>query len=767
MDQSTAPPQQPAPTPSAAAGWLLGPLIVGMVLSPLLLGVWRPVGGDPDRLFRPVKAELAQSLRIGELPFWSDRLGLGFPLLAESHAAALYPPNWLLYRLLDVDRAYDLAMWAHHVALASAVALYARGLGITPQGAALSAVAVALSGFLSIHASHEWAYHALLYAVLVLLAADRYATTGRLAWFAALVLASGMGWTVGHFQMQAWGLVVAAIATLGRLMTLPGRLAWLRGLLMLIAIGWGAAVASAQLAPSWELARWTGSEGRDRLFYSYPPAHAAELAWPTLFRSIDPENRYWFTEQTTGYESCLFVGIPALMLAILGALDLRRPLRPWLVLTAATFAMATMPRWWPTVYQAFTAIPFLGLFRCPARWTAFSSLGLALLGGAGFDRAIGPQKFKIGLGLTALFALGTLALGVYWRMTQTPALPSRLVIDLAPSALVWLTSLSLIIAWRRRRLSACVLLALAAVELGVYYYRSTTVWGRDVNVPIASPLFVRLAQEPDVALVAGPIDDLPLRAGIATAEPYVGFTLDPVNATLRLIGSDPRALADPNARRWLDRIGVSHAIVEAGNVEPRIGTLIYDGPDPALDDLARSPRPGKRWRLYRRDDARSGPRLATRVRLAADDRSARDALFRAPMPDQETVVAPQANLTLSAPLATSARLLEHTAKSGRVEHNGPCLVVLDRIHYPGWSYRLNSETADRPTVSVEGGRQALWIDDKGETRYHLRYEPTAWPWAAPLSVTTSLSALILLIADVIIRRLLMRRRDSELARLQS
>src|SRR5262245_35932544 len=98
---------------------LAAPLLVGVVLSPLLAG-YEPVGGDPDRIFRPIKAELARALAHGTLPFWSDRIGLGMPLLAESHAAALYPPNHVLYRLFDVSTAYRLSMWLHSVLCAAA-----------------------------------------------------------------------------------------------------------------------------------------------------------------------------------------------------------------------------------------------------------------------------------------------------------------------------------------------------------------------------------------------------------------------------------------------------------------------------------------------------------------------------------------------------------------------------------------------------------------------------------------------------------------------
>src|SRR5262245_31053307 len=71
--------------------------LVGLVLGGLLVG-YEPVGGDPDRLYRPLKSELARSLAVGKLPFWSERFGLGVPLVAESHVAAFYPLNLLLYR---------------------------------------------------------------------------------------------------------------------------------------------------------------------------------------------------------------------------------------------------------------------------------------------------------------------------------------------------------------------------------------------------------------------------------------------------------------------------------------------------------------------------------------------------------------------------------------------------------------------------------------------------------------------------------------------
>ncbi len=56
----------------------------------------------------------------GRLPFWSDRLGLGIPLVAVRYVATFYPTNWLLYRVWNVRTAYRMSIWLHWLALAAA-----------------------------------------------------------------------------------------------------------------------------------------------------------------------------------------------------------------------------------------------------------------------------------------------------------------------------------------------------------------------------------------------------------------------------------------------------------------------------------------------------------------------------------------------------------------------------------------------------------------------------------------------------------------------
>ena len=104
---------------------ILALFLVGTILGGLLVG-YEPVGGDPDRLYRPLKTELARALHDGRLPFWSERFGLGVALVPRAMSRPFIHRISLLYRLFDVSTAYRLSMWLHSLALVATTYGYAR-----------------------------------------------------------------------------------------------------------------------------------------------------------------------------------------------------------------------------------------------------------------------------------------------------------------------------------------------------------------------------------------------------------------------------------------------------------------------------------------------------------------------------------------------------------------------------------------------------------------------------------------------------------------
>jgi hypothetical protein len=742
----TARTRNPDSTPALVAG-----LAVGLLLAGLLVG-YEPVGGDPDRIYRPIKAELARALREGRLPFWSDRLGLGVPLVAESHAAAFYPPNWLLYRALDVSLAYRLSMWLHFVGLAAATFAYARQVGETPWGASLAAVAFPLSGFLTVHASHEWAYQTLPYLPLCLLAAERYAATGRLAWLAALAMLWGVQITIGHFQVQSWTGLLALLAGGWRVLAdrrPPGRLIGLA-----LGLAWGLAAAAVQLVPTWELAQLVGQTRRtfaELAFYSYPPAHLAELAVPGLFRGLHggPEAPYWFTEQTTGFEACLFVGTVPLILAAVGLVAGGRGLTPWRLAVPASLALATMPRWWPEGYALVLKLPGLGYFRCPARYTAVTSLGLALLAGRGLDRAVPAFRFRAGLVLAVLFAAGSFAWALALPLTRPAFRPclddAGLAARLGLAALTWAAGFGAVAAWRRGALGPWAPLLLTAAEMGAFFYLGgTTDWGWSVRLPEASPVLSRLVREPGAVRVGGVLDNLPVRAGLTTATPYTGFPLPLPYPVLKAV-QERRATADPAAVRWLRRYGVTHLVSDTPSAEAA-GPVDFRGPDPALDRLAYRP-PGlperRTWRLIQLLSPFPEARAALRPVTAPDRSALLDALSRSLAPDEAWYLPGDAPSAPRTPAARSARVVRWDGLSGAVEHDGSCDLVLTRAHYPGWLARVDSGP-ERPASRADGGLLAVRLDGSGVSRVSFRFRPNGLALSAAVSSAAVASGLAVL-----------------------
>ncbi len=571
--------------------------LVGLLMGGLLVG-FEPVGGDPDRLYRPLKEEFSRFLSHGQLPFWSDRFGLGIPLLAESHVAAFYPLNWVIYSAAGISTAYRFSMWLHYILLAAATFAYARFLRISPHGAAIAALGFTFCGFQAIHSTHEPFYQALPYLSLALLLAEWYVETGSTLSIALLALTWGAQVSLGHFQLQMWTAVLILLIGLWR--TVNDHRPWHRLLGLTFALGWGAALVSVQLLTSWEFAQFVGFTHRsfsELAFFAFPPAHWAELAIPGFLRGIPggPEAPYWYEQGTSGYEACFYIGTIPLLLAFLAVTCKGRDSRlaPWICITAVNAILAILPRAWPAAYALVLELPGFGWFRAPGRYVVLASLGLCLLAGAGLD--CDPRKSSIGRGLSLAwaFAIAAASWVVYWSLRadhQSVLGGPRLAFVIGSAALCWTVATALLLAWRRRPSLAWILILATAAELGYLYYTSTTVWGWAIDLPSQSRILSRLAAEPEPRRVAGLVHDLPIRAGAGPMFPYTGLAAPPPHPALELATRRDEAFSAAGFAR-LRRYGATHGIWDGPVDRARVTTLL-ECEDPALDRLVYKPPGG-------------------------------------------------------------------------------------------------------------------------------------------------------------------------------
>ena len=700
--------------------------VVALTLGGLLVG-YEPVSGDPDCLYRPIKGELARALEQGRLPFWSDQFGLGVPLVAESHAAAFYPPNWLLYRTLNVSAAYRLAMWLHYLALVVAMYGYGRVLGLTPWGGALAGLALALCGFQMSHACHEPFYHLLPYLPLSLMLAERYMAAGGISHLALLALALGAQFTLGHFQIQTWTAGLVLFTGLWR--SWADKRPWRRAAGLIVAVGWAGAVAAVQLLLTWDLTK-ASNFNRPLQFlttYAFPPAHFAQLAFPSLYMGFvgGGKSPYWAIQRTSADEACLYIGTIPLILAFVGLRAANdRPLAPWRWLAIAGFVLATMHNWFPEGFRLLLHLPILGHFRAPGRYTLLTSVGLCLLAGRGFDRALSRREFWSGYILAAAFGVGAFGWSVYWSRWSDVhrALDEfRAAWFLVAGAWLWIVSLLVVAFWRIGRIPPAPVVLIAACELGYLYHHGTTPWGWAIPFPAQSPVFRALKKEASVGLIGGDLQNLPVRAGMRPAWANLGIVAPPPNYLLE----ETRLTTDHfDVRSRLRHFGVSHGVYD--DSAPRsLADIVFEGEDAILDSLL----PGKvtthlprTWRIERYYGVFPEVRCARKALLMADWPEMYTLMSATEDPDQALFLEKDRPADPPGPRARNTRIVSWDGHSGEFEHDGTFDLVLRRTFVPGWTARIN-DGPEIPVVPVDGGLQSVRVPGQGVTRISVRYRP--------------------------------------------
>jgi hypothetical protein len=97
------------------------------------------------------------------------------------------------------------------------------------------------------------------------------------------------------------------------------------------------------------------------------------------------------------------------------------------------------------------------------------------------------------------------------------------------------------------------------------------------------------------------------------------------------------------------------------------------------------------------------------------------------------------------PSATRARVIEWNGRSGTVEHDGSCVLVLRRANFPGWMVRINGGP-ERPVSRVNGGIQGIVLTGRGPSRVETVYRPTHLRESSAVSAASTGAALLVLAA---------------------
>ncbi len=433
-----------------AGGLLHGPAIVqGRVLLPadivLLMRPWAPVARERFPDFRFAQNQLLgpifeyytwrhysrSRIRAGEVPLWNPYEMGGNVLLANSQSAVLYPPNLLLY-VLPLWVGINLITLFHTWVTGLLMLGFLRTLGLRHAAAAAGAVTWMLCGCLIVWTEFQTPTAALCWLPGALWACEKgwalrgerqvaRGKGGRLGeWtcYGAAAMALALSLVAGHPQF-------AFYVVLSTVLYMLIRFGWRSLLVSAGVIAFAGALGAVTLLPVAEASR-TNHRRKDVSYTEavklrLPPIHLTSALLPNIrgnprdyVRISDGEARpgnpyigpYDFTEY------CLYVGIPALILACIG-IGTRWRERPALAMgTVGTVGLA-LALGTPIGAVFFYLVPGYAQFHAPARAVSMVHFALAALAAFGLDAALrtgegqeaGGKRQQLGAAVSAAIAL--------------------------------------------------------------------------------------------------------------------------------------------------------------------------------------------------------------------------------------------------------------------------------------------------------------------------------------------------------------------------
>jgi hypothetical protein len=541
-----------------ARAWTAASVALAAVLLTALF--WQPlwtggglIGGDTYTYYFPQKTFYAECLARGELPLWNPLVSLGYPQLAESQTGALSPLNLVLYRLLDVNAAYNAIHLLHAIAAYLFTWLFARRAGLGVAGAHLASV-VFVYGWFPPRACLEWAIIGGAYFPLLLWCCESYLQTAARKWLLSFALGLGLFLLAGHYNLAFITLLTTALYLAGRLFWAGDglhpdiavhRSRTLAAGLGAVVLGFG--LAGAQLLSTAELKANSqrGETYANQTYGHIPPWYLSQVLWPKLWWGDDmnPDQALWSThwgspptpaDNTNKIEAHLYFGVVPFYLLLIGgaygAASGYRPTRYAMLWIGLGLAAAMMATGWPVYWLRH--VPGFAFFAGPGRYGMVTTLAVALGAGSLFDALLRRRRSFSVKCLLAILIFG-FTLPDLWLVSR------------------WVTNVVM-------------------VETPPVDFR------------FESAVREELLKAPGPVRVWAPGENLPTLTGINCVPEYLGIGpsayYDPERKLPRP-GDSPTAEQIERAVNWLRRAGVTHILrfqpIEAGwPVDPPV--VLFD-----------------------------------------------------------------------------------------------------------------------------------------------------------------------------------------------
>jgi len=377
-------------SPFWAVGWPYG-LVVLLVLGllyPLVFAGRCLYWGDLSLYFYPLYHVMAYDVRSGHLPLWNPFVNCGQPLLGNPQASVFYPST-LAYLVLPPWRAYTFIVVVHLILAGWGTYAYMLRLTNDRAASALSGLLFAGSGYVVARLQFPTMVQAMAYLPWLLWFVDRIMAQPQTLYGVGFSIAVALLLSAGHAQVAYMTLACLVAYVVARF--------WQTGvrststLSAAKVLGWGIAVAlllnSVQLLPTLQLFRVstrTHLTWAETNRFVLLPEQLLNFLMPRFFGSPN-RGDYWGAGNA--WEPCVFLGIPALCLALLAVASYRRRMAAWFYGWLALLSLLlALGRYGLVFWVAYYVVPGVSTFHDPARFAFLTTFALCILAGLGLRR---------------------------------------------------------------------------------------------------------------------------------------------------------------------------------------------------------------------------------------------------------------------------------------------------------------------------------------------------------------------------------------------
>lgn len=334
------------------------------------------ISGDYLQQFYPWSSFYSASIKNFTMPLWVKHLQSGFPLFAEGQTGMLYPLNILMFFVLPFQVAYNYSFLLHFFLAGLFMYFYCRKMGAGREGAFLGSILLCFGSVYAGNFVNIATLKSLCFFPAVLFIFENYSSSQnkRMGIFVIIGAIWGIQLLSGSTQMTFYAIGISILYFFYR-NHLTGHSAITVLKCVVIATVVAIVLSAPQLYATFELAKYSNRIGQTlnfALWGSFSPLATIGLVYPSFGQAFCRNN-------------VMYIGLIGLFFAIVGSFKVKEDADNRSLLVFFIIALFCALGKYNPLYVGLIRILRLYSLRMPSKFAYFAVFFISALSAKGFS----------------------------------------------------------------------------------------------------------------------------------------------------------------------------------------------------------------------------------------------------------------------------------------------------------------------------------------------------------------------------------------------